>query len=56
MVARIHRILGHFEAQRSRVSRFLDTGWGIWLLVGLLLTGVYFVSISKLTELIVGGF
>ena len=56
MVARIHRILGLFEAFRERLSAFLDTGWGIWLLVGLVLTGVYFVSISKLTELIVGGF
>ena len=56
MVHGIHRILGHFEAFRERISRFLDTGWGIWLLVALLLVSVYFVAISKLTELIVGGF
>lgn len=56
MVARIHRILGLFEAFRERLSGFLDTGWGIWLLVGLLIVGVYLIAISRLVEYIIGGF
>lgn len=38
------------------LTAFLGTAVGIWLLVALLLVGLYFVAISKLAELVVGGF
>lgn len=53
MVSKLHSVL---EAQRGRLSVFWQSSWGIWLLVALLLVGLYFVAISKLAELVVGGF
>lgn len=53
MVARVYSLLERF---RDDLSRLWNSGAGIWLLVLGMIAGLYFVAISKLTELIVGGF
>ena len=52
MVERIYSLL---DAFRDDLRTFWDSSVGIWVLVLLLLAGLYFVAISKVSELIVGG-
>lgn len=56
MVERIHRLLSPVSHFKHDLSRFWDKDYAPWVLVGILIIAVYFVAVSKLSEIIVGGF